>query len=203
MQQAVDIAGAGYLDRIGAPIGSAVAAKTALWHGLSRRGVQALAQRGPGVQQQRMQTEHRRTLEALYRESVALAEQAREWFDGPGLAWRATLDIADQALVATESLATTARLLAIIAWALDPRHVTDPESPLPFVRADVDSPVALPLQGQRGGAIAATARRLTSRAAALTAAGQTPPLAAAKIPPPPAVVKLTKSPLVANYRRPT
>jgi regulator of CtrA degradation len=164
-----------------------------------------------------MQTEHRRTLEALYRESVELADEARGWFDGPGLAWRATLDIADQALVATESLATTARLLAIIAWALDPRHVTDPERPLPFVRADVDSPVALPLQGQRGGAIAATARRLTSRAAALTAAGQTTapaaakisppaaakisPPAAAKISPPPAVVKLTKSPVAANYRR--
>lgn len=160
---------------IGAPIGNADVAKMALAGGLSSGGVQPLAQRAPSVQKLFMQTEHRRAVETLYRESVALADQARGWFDGPGAAWRATLDIADQALVATESLATTARLLAIIAWALDPRHVSDPERLLPFVRADTESLVALPLQGQRGGAIAANARHLTARAAALTATAQTPP----------------------------
>ncbi len=160
---------------ISAPIGNADAAKMALARGLSSGGFLPLAQRGPSMQQRLMQTEHRRAVETLYREAVALADQARGWFDGPGAAWRASLDIADQALVATESLATTARLLAIIAWALDPRQVSDPERPPPFVRVDATSPVALPLQGQRGGAIAATARHLTARAAALTSVDQTPP----------------------------
>ena len=119
-----------------------------------------------------MKTDQRRAVEALYREAVALADPARTWFDGPGARWRGTLDIADQALVATESLATTARLLAIIAWALDPRQATDIP---PFVRRDADTPVAVPLVGQRGGEIAAAARRLTARAEALTSAPEPSP----------------------------
>lgn len=123
-----------------------------------------------------MKTEQRRAVEALYREAVALADAARTWFDGPGARWRATLAIADQALVATESLATTARLLAIIAWALDPRHAT---AIPPFVRRDADMPVAAPLIGKPGGEIAAAARRLTARAVALIAESvATPPPAA-------------------------
>lgn len=123
-----------------------------------------------------MKTEQRRAVEALYRDAVALADAARTWFDGPGARWRATLAIADQALVATESLATTARLLAIIAWALDPRQAT---AIPPFVRRDADTPVAAPLIGKPGGEIAAAARRLTARAAALTAESvATPPPAA-------------------------
>ncbi len=123
-----------------------------------------------------MKSEQRRAVEALYREAVTLADAARTWFDGPGVRWRATLDVADQALVATESLATTARLLAIIAWALDPRHAT---AMPPFVRRDADTPVAAPLVGKPGGEIAAAARRLTARAVALTSAvDPTPPPAA-------------------------
>jgi hypothetical protein len=123
-----------------------------------------------------MQPEHRRAVEALYREAVALADRARGWFDGSAAAWRATLDVADQALVATESLATTARLLAIIAWALDPRQAA---ALVPFVRRDADTPVAALLLDSTGGEIAAAARRLTARAAALTPGTDvTPPPAA-------------------------
>ncbi len=132
-----------------------------------------------------MKTEQRRAVEALYRDAVALADAARTWFDGPGARWRATLDCADQALVATESLATTARLLAIIAWALDRRHAT---AIPPFVRRDAETPVAAPLIGKPGGEIAAAARRLTARAVALTSASdpKPPPPAANSTPPPPA-----------------
>ena len=129
-----------------------------------------------------MKTEQRRAVEALYREAVALADAARTWFDGPGARWRATLAVADQALVATESLATTARLLAIIAWALDPRQAA---GLVPFVRSDAETPLAAPLLGSQGGEIAAAARRLTARTAALTAESvATPPPAANPTPPP-------------------
>ncbi len=111
-------------------------------------------------------------MEGLYREAVAIADQARGWFDGPGAAWRATLDIADQAQVATESLAITAQLMAIIAWVLDPRHTAAPET-APLFACEMISSVPKALAGQPGGAIAAAARRLTAQAAALTA-GQTP-----------------------------
>ena len=125
-----------------------------------------------------MKTEQRRAVEALYRDAVALADAARTWFDGPGARWRATLAIADQALVATESLATTARLLAIIAWALDPRQAAAIPA---FVRRDADTPVAAPLIGKPGGEIAAAARRLTARAVALTAESVTTPPSAANL----------------------
>ena len=128
-----------------------------------------------------MQAEHHQAIEDLYRDAVALADQARGWFDGPGVAWRATLDLADQARVATESLATTTRLLAIITWALDPRHMIRSAPLLPFVWSDADVPVVAPLIGRPGGDIASAARRLTARAAALTAHYPPEPLPAANM----------------------
>lgn len=116
----------------------------------------------------------RHRLDALYRETVTLGEQARTWFDGPGLRWRRKQPGHVQAVVATESLATTARLLAVMAWLLDPRHAGDTpqltpfhpgETPLP----DPDLPPDHPLTGRPGAGIARRARILLRDTAALAA----------------------------------
>lgn len=65
-------------------------------------------------------------IDALYRDAIRLAEATRGWIDGPGRPWRAALPPAARAAVATQSLAITARLMAIIAWSIDPAH-TDPD----------------------------------------------------------------------------
>ena len=148
----------------------------ALHRRLSRACTRPLVCTRPVVAHGSVNNHDPRAVEALYNEAVVVADRARRWFDGPGLTWRATLDIAEQALVATESLATTARVLAIIAWALDPRQAT---TVLPFVRTDSDTPVAPLLIGTPGGEVATAARRLTARAAALTAKNHPSPPSAA------------------------
>ncbi len=161
---------------VDAPTGNADRLQMALHGRLSRGRTCPLAHPRPAVAHRAVRNDHQPAVEALYREAVTLADRARRWFDGPGATWRATLDTAEQALVATESLATTARLLAIIAWALDPRQ----ETAMPaFVHADTDTPVAPPLAGTPGGDLAAAARRLTARVAALTAQAQPLPPPAA------------------------
>jgi hypothetical protein len=108
-------------------------------------------------------------VETLYRDVVALGDQARGWFDGPGLGWRAQLTVADRAAVATESLAITARLMAVMAWVLDPAH--DSGRPVRRLVIDpaADGPVPAVLQGQPGGDIALASRQLVARAEALAA----------------------------------
>jgi hypothetical protein len=103
-------------------------------------------------------------LEALYREVVELGDRARGWFDGPGLAWRATLPIDAQAAVAVEGLGTTARLLGVMAWLLDPAHGRG-ERPAFVMAAEADElPEGSPLLGTPGGEVAAITRRLLTRA---------------------------------------
>lgn len=143
---------------------------------LSRGSACPLALPRPAVAHWSVPNNHSRSVEALYNEAVDVADRARRWFDGPGATWRATLDIAEQAVVATESLAMTARVLAVIAWALDRRQAT---MVLPFARTDSDAPLALALVGTPGGELAAAARRLTARAAALTAKTHPSPPSAA------------------------
>ena len=149
-----------------APIGNADHFQMALHCGPARGRARPLAHTRPTVAHWGVHNDHQRAVEALYNEAVVVADRARRWFDGPGATWRATLDIAEQALVATESLATTARVLAIIAWALDPRQAT---TVLPFSYTDSDTPMTTALTGTLGGALAGAARRLTASAAALTA----------------------------------
>ncbi|MBC7521456.1 MAG: DUF1465 family protein [Sandarakinorhabdus sp.] len=120
-------------------------------------------------------------LETLYRQAVDLGDQARSWFDGPGMAWRAGLPGDGQAAVAIESLATTGRLLGVMAWLLDPAQLAgDRCPPLPISEDGPDLPAGSPLAGKPGGAIAVAVRRLVRDAAALAAAfggqaGDTPP----------------------------
>lgn len=118
--------------------------------------------RGPGAL--------RGQLDTLYRDTMACGESVRNWFDGPGVAWRALQPPAAQAQAAMESLAVTARLLAVMTWLLDPAHNGTPthlkpllhEDPLPF-------PDNHPLAATPGGAIARSSRQLLARAEALSA----------------------------------
>jgi len=97
----------------------------------------------------------------LYAQAVALADQARLWFDGPGRGWRGTLNGAEQAAVATESLAITARLMALIAWALHPDNEVAAGHPFPM---DTQPPLPPnhPLQGTPGGRITEASRALVN-----------------------------------------
>jgi hypothetical protein len=106
-------------------------------------------------------------LDALYREAVVLADRARGWFDGPGVAWREALPARARAAAATEGLATTARLVAIIAWALDRRH-TVADGPLPVMAFSpgVNFADTGALGDSPGDGIAAASRRLAARIAA-------------------------------------
>lgn len=104
-------------------------------------------------------------IDLLYDQVVDLGDRARGWFDGPGKLWRASLPVDAQAAIAVESLGTTARLLAVMAWLLDPAQISGDAQgqPRPAFCLDVD-PVELPprspLAGTPGEAIAVGARRL-------------------------------------------
>lgn len=120
---------------------------------------------------------NRSQVDALYAEVVALADQARGWFDGPGVEWRQQLPVADQAAVAVETLATTTRLLAMVAWVLDPAR-QDEQDRAPFL-VDTGGTVPAAMSGTPGGEIATRARMLAARLAALSTAvpaPQPPPL---------------------------
>ncbi len=112
-------------------------------------------------------TQNEQQRAALYDEAVMLADRARGWFDGPGQAWRRRLSPDNQALVAIESLGTTARLMAVMAWLLDPRG----EAALGTAAAPAGlaepGPIAAVLQGVAGGEIAARSRDLAARTRAL------------------------------------
>ena len=124
---------------------------------------------------------HSDRLETLYRQAVDLGDQARSWFDGPGTAWRASLPSDGRAAVATESLATTSRLLGVMAWLLDPAQMTgDQCPPLPISDDGTDLPAGSPLAGTPGGVVAVAARQLVRDAAALASVAgmqgrETPP----------------------------
>lgn len=126
-------------------------------------------------------------IEALYRDAIDLADGARRWFDGPGLAWRAGLPPAAQAAVATESLAITARLMAIMAWLLDPAH-SGPDAAgrvlRPFILAPPPPlPAASPLDGTPGADIARGSRQLVARVLELAPGAAPPPSPPPPLPP--------------------
>jgi hypothetical protein len=124
-----------------------------------------------------MDEEHSNRLEALYRQAVDMGEQARSWFDGPGIAWRAGLSPDHQAQVAIEGLSTTARLLGVMSWLLDPAQSKD-ERCKPLCIADEGQALSpeSPLSGTPGGEIAMATRRLASEVAVLATerVGSTP-----------------------------
>jgi hypothetical protein len=110
---------------------------------------------------------HQTAIETLYSDVVTLGDKARGWFDGPGVAWRAALPVAERAAVATESLAITARLMAVMAWVLDPAHEGGTPARRLVIDPAADGPMPAVLQGQAGGDIALASRQLVARAEAL------------------------------------
>lgn len=106
----------------------------------------------------------------LFRDTLACGEAARGWFDGPGQAWRATQPPLAQAGAATESLAVSVRLLAVMNWLLDPAHVGAPTQLKAILHREV-LPFAddHPLAATPGGAIARASRQVLARAEALAA----------------------------------
>ncbi|OSZ70994.1 hypothetical protein CAP39_08715 [Sphingomonas sp. IBVSS1] len=114
-------------------------------------------------------------LDALFRDVLAVGDAARGWFDGPCLAWRATLAPDAALAVGTESLAVTAGLLAVMNWLLRPEHQGQPQQLQPF-RFDDPPPLAAdhPLTGTPGHAIATATRQILARAEALSALNAPP-----------------------------
>lgn len=113
-------------------------------------------------------TATRQAIDRLYSEAVALADEARGWFDGAGQHWRRQLPPASQALVATESLEVTSRLMAVMSWLLDPAHGHAGLAVRPFIAdTGIDRPLLPVLAGTPGGDIALASRQLAARVGAL------------------------------------
>ena len=66
---------------------------------------------------------HRRLIDALYTESMLLADEARAYFDEAGRAEREALDPLIRVGFSCESLKVTTRLMHVIAWLLTQRAV--------------------------------------------------------------------------------
>lgn len=105
---------------------------------------------------------HTPAIDAVYREALVLADQARGWFDTAGQARRVGLSAEAQAGFATESLRVTARLAAVMAWLIDGGR-----APLPSWLAEPPPPLPAALAGTTGGQIALASRRLAARVTAM------------------------------------
>ena len=57
-------------------------------------------------------------VDPIYAEALKLADAARQYFDGPGIAERAALPTAARTATALESLRITARLIKLVSWGL-------------------------------------------------------------------------------------
>ena len=109
-------------------------------------------------------------LDALYRDTIAVSEAARRWFDGPGRLWREELPPQPGLAAALEALGVSTRLLSVMNWLLQPAHdgavtVLAPiDCPLP-----PSLPTDHPLLATDGGAIALASRQILARAHQLAA----------------------------------
>lgn len=101
-------------------------------------------------------------LDPHYQQAVSLADAARGWFDGPGRTWLAQQSPTVQVQALTESVATTARLMAAISWMLHPAHDVAP-GPAFHPPDDPPMPPHHPLTGTLGGDIATASRHLIQR----------------------------------------
>ena len=66
---------------------------------------------------------HRRLIDALYGESMLLADEARSYFDVGGRAEREALDPMARVSFSCESLKVTTRLMHVIAWLLTQKAI--------------------------------------------------------------------------------
>lgn len=109
-------------------------------------------------------------LDALYRDTIAVSEAARRWFDGPGRLWREELPPEPGLAASLEALGVTTRLLSVMNWLLQPGHDGDVTVVGPI---DCPQPPALPadhpLLATEGGAIAQASRQILARAHQLAA----------------------------------
>lgn len=119
----------------------------------------------------------RAELDRLYQDVIACGAAARHWFDGS--AHTEGLPAEAAAEVAIESLAITARLMAVMNWLLDPAHQGAVTALRPLEHDDRGAladahplaVIASTANGSeaRGLAIARTSRHLLARAQALSA----------------------------------
>ncbi len=109
-------------------------------------------------------------LDALFHDVLATGEAARGWFDGPCLAWRATLPPDAALAVGIESLGITARLLSVMNWLLHADHQGQPAALRPFACDDAPPlPADHPLAATPGHGIGLASRQIVARAQALCA----------------------------------
>ena len=104
-------------------------------------------------------------LDALYRDTIAISEPARRWFDGPGRLWREELPPQPRLAASMEALEVSTRLLAVMNWLLRPDHYGEVTVLGPI---DCPEPAPLPtdhpLLATDGGPIAQASRQLLTRA---------------------------------------
>jgi hypothetical protein len=109
-------------------------------------------------------------LDALYRDTIAVSEAARRWFDGPGRLWREELPAALRLAASLEALGVSTRLLGVMNWLMEPAH--DADMPvLGPVACPLPPPLPAdhPLLATKGGPIALASRQLLARAHQLAA----------------------------------
>jgi hypothetical protein len=115
-------------------------------------------------------------LDALYRDTIAVSEAARRWFDGPGRLWREELPPQPRLAASMEALEVSTRLLAVMNWLLRPDHYGEVT-----VLGPIDCPEPAPLPADHpllatdGGPIALASRKVLARAHQLAALNRETP----------------------------
>jgi regulator of CtrA degradation len=105
-------------------------------------------------------------VDPIYAEALKLADAARGYFDGPGIAERAQLLDTARTATALESLRITTRLIAIVSWGLLQQAIRNGEVAAHADRrlSAPDADVALDLLPARARGLAVASRDLFTRA---------------------------------------
>jgi regulator of CtrA degradation len=111
-------------------------------------------------------------VDPIYAEALKLADAARGYFDGPGIAERDALPVAARTATALESLRITTRLIAVVSWGLLQQAMRNGEV---AAHADrrlpaPDADTALDLLPARARGLAVASRDLFARAHATDSA---------------------------------
>jgi regulator of CtrA degradation len=111
-------------------------------------------------------------VDPIYAEALKLADAARGYFDGAGIAERAALDGSARTATANESLRITARLIAIVSWGLQQQAIRNGEVGAAQARGlgAPDPEAVLTMLPPRARALAVASRDLFARACAADAA---------------------------------
>ena len=105
-------------------------------------------------------------VDPIYAEALKLADAARGYYDGPGVAERAALSSAARTASALESLRITTRLIAIVSWGLLQQAIRNGEVAASADRRlpTPDADTALDLLPARPRGLAVARRDLFARA---------------------------------------